>query len=242
MKDTNLQTNPRYLWFLTTCFSMVITLANWFDPRLVSVFGLVTDAGTLIFPLTFLLSDLITEVYGYKQARRAIWCGFLFNALFLVYGQLVIHLPSPSFPTQNELFDNMLAINTRIIIASFISYFLSEPLNSLLMAKLKIRLNGRKMGVRFLASTFVASGIDSFIFSFIAFSGTMSSANLIELILTMWLIKVAIEALGLPFSIRLAQTLKRAEQIDIYDQNTKFNIFSLNGDYQPTENKFQTVQ
>lgn len=233
---------PRYLWFLTTSFAMVITLANWFDPRLINIFGLVTDAGTLVFPLTFLLSDLITEVYGYKQARRTIWCGFLFNALFLVYGQLVTHLPSPDFyVTQNQSFDNILAMNTRIIVASFCSYLLSEPLNSLVMAKLKLKFNGRKMGMRFLASTFMASGVDSWIFGFVAFYGVMSNVNLIELILTMWLIKVVVEALGLPLSVRLARRLKAAEAIDIYDENTKFGIFSLNSDYGPAENKFQTA-
>src|SRR3990167_4672910 len=121
---------PKFLWFLTLTYSMVIVLANWFDPRLIKIFGLTTDAGTLIFPLTFLLSDLITEVYGYKNARRAIWCGFLFNALFILYGQLVIHMPSPDYHTNNAMFDTLLATNVRIIIASCLSYLISEPLNS----------------------------------------------------------------------------------------------------------------
>src|SRR5260221_13755082 len=118
-----LHIQSNYLWFLTLSYSMVMALANWFDPRLITLFGLTTDAGTLIFPLTFLLSDLITEVYGYKQARRAIWCGFLFNAIFILYGQLVIHMPSPDYPTHNDSFDTLLAMNVRIIIASRISYF-----------------------------------------------------------------------------------------------------------------------
>src|SRR5579883_2959033 len=117
-----------YLWFLTLSYTMVILLANWFDPRLIKIFNLTTDAGTLIFPLTFLLSDLITEVYGYKHARRAIWCGFFFNAIFIAYGQLIIHLPSPDFAANNAMFDTLLAMNVRILLASAISYLVAEPL------------------------------------------------------------------------------------------------------------------
>ncbi|MCP4473217.1 MAG: queuosine precursor transporter [Gammaproteobacteria bacterium] len=205
----------------------VIVLANWFDPRLIRIFGLDTDAGTIIFPLTFLLSDLITEVYGYKYARRAIWCGFLFNILFIIYGQIVIHMPSPHYQTNNKMFDSLLLADTRIILASSISYFSSEPLNSFVMAKLKIKMKGRYMGIRFILSTFLASGTDSVIFSIIAFYGTINYKNLIYLILTMWLIKVMIELIGLPFSIRISKKLKISEKMDIYDKRTKFNMVSL---------------
>jgi uncharacterized integral membrane protein (TIGR00697 family) len=227
-----------YLWFLTLSFTAVILLANWFDPRLVKVFGLTTDAGTLIFPLTFLLSDLITEVYGYKHARRAIWCGFLFNIVFILYGQLVIHLPNPDFPTHNAMFDAMLALNFRIIVASITSYLISEPLNSLVMAKLKIKTHGRYLGLRFLSSTVVASGVDSFVFSVIAFYGVMSNHHLLQLILTMWLIKVAIELIGLPISVRLAKKLKQIEHVDIYDTRTDFNLFSLDAKYSEKDNHY----
>jgi queuosine precursor transporter len=232
------QTQPRYLWFLIITYSMVLVLSNWFDPRLVHIFGLDTDAGTLIFPLSFLLADLITEVYGYKHARRAIWIGFLFNMIFILYGQLVIHLPSPSYHTNNKLFDTILACDTRIIFASTISYFTSEPLNVFLLAKLKISSKGRFMWLRFVSSTFIASGIDSFIFGPIAFYGAMNNKNLLALILTMWFIKVAIEIFGLPFSVFLAKKLKKAEQLDIYDDKTTFGLFSLDGRYSRKDNHY----
>lgn len=229
---------PKHLWFLTLTYSMVIVLANWFDPRLISLFGLTTDAGTLIFPLTFLLSDLITEVYGYKYARRAIWCGFLFNLLFVIYGQIIIHMPNPAYSTRNEEFDALLSTNIRIIFASIISYFSSEPLNSFVMAKLKIRMAGQYMGIRFLSSTLLASGIDSAFFSVIAFYGVINNLNLFSLIFTMWFIKVLIEILGLPFSIRLSNKLKNIEQIDIFDKRTNFNILNLDTKYSEKDNEF----
>lgn len=225
-----------YLWFLTLSYTVVIILANWFDVRLIRLFGLTTDAGTLLFPFTFLLSDLITEVYGFKQARRAVWCGFLFNLIFILYGQLVIHLPSPDYQTQNNAFDSLFTFNKRIILASTISYLCSEPLNAYLMAKLKLKMNGRFLGSRFIISTLFASGVDSFIFGSFAFYAVMTNANLLSLILTMWLIKVTIEILGVPVSVSLAKKLKQIEQIDMYDRNTKFRLFSVETQYSNNDN------
>ncbi len=226
------------LWFITLTYTVVILLANLFDPRLIKFFGLTTDAGTLIFPFTFLLSDLITEVYGYKHARRAIWCGCMFNFLFIAYGLLVTHMPSPEETANNEMFDTIFKMDARIIIASIFSYFASEPVNSLVTAKLKIKMQGTYMGIRFLLSKIIASGIDSLIFGSIAFYSIMSNNNLISLILNMWLIKVMIELLGLPISVRLAKKLKQRERLDIYDTATNFKLFSLEANYTAKDNAF----
>ncbi len=240
MTKSTISQQPKALWFLLITYVSVILLANWFDIRLIKVFGLDTDAGTLIFPLTFLCSDLITEVYGYKFARQAIWTGFLFNLVFVLYGQLVVHLPSPDYAKAvNANFDTLLGFNTRIILASTLSYFCAEPLNSYLMAKLKLKTNGKYMSVRFVFSTFIASFFDSFIFGSLAFGGTMPNSDLISFNATMWLIKVAIEILGLPVSMYLAKRLKKYENLDIYDSGTKFNVFSLDTNYNHSNNHFK---
>lgn len=232
---------PRALWFLLVSYTAVILLANWFDIRLIKIGFIETDAGTLIFPLTFLLSDLITEVYGYKYARRAIWVGFLFNFLFIAYSQLVIHLPSPSYASAtNQSFDALLGFNGRIIIASTISYLCAEPLNSYVMARLKIRMKGKYMSFRFVVSTIAASLFDSFIFGTLAFGGTMPSHDLIIFNATMWMVKVIIEIFGLSISVRLANKLKRYECLDRYDTGTKFNFFSLDANYPTNNNKFNS--
>lgn len=233
----DLRLNNNYLSLLTLSYTVIIVLANWFDPRLVTLFGINTDAGTLVFPFTFLLSDLITEVYGFKHARRAVWYGFLFNIVFILYGQLIIHLPSPSY-YDTAAFDQILTTNFRIILASIVSYLCAEPLNSMLMAKLKIKLQGRYLGVRYVASSFFAAGVDSVIFSSIAFYQTIATPHLINLILSMWLIKVGIEIVGLPFSITLANKLKQRDQLDIYDRNTNFNLFNFDVNYRASANEF----
>jgi len=239
--NSTITQSPRVLWFLLVAYVCVILLANWFDIRLIRLGNLETDAGTLIFPLTFLLSDLITEVYGYKYARRAIWSGFLFNLIFILYGQLVVHLPSPAYAlATNQSFDTLLEFNIRIILASTFSYFCAEPLNSYLMAKLKLKTAGKYMSLRFVTSTVMASLLDSFIFGTLAFFGTMSVQDLLKFNTTMWLIKVIIEIMGLPLSLSLARQLKQHEQLDIYDNGTNFNLFSLEINYTAKNNKYMS--
>lgn len=236
-----LQYQPKLLWLLTLSYVAALLMANWFDIRLIYLgHGLLTDAGTIIFPLTFLISDLMTEVYGYKQTRRAIWLGFLFNLIFILYGLMVTHLPSPSsdIAPNNVAFDQMFGFNMLIILASFVSYLIAEPLNALFLAKLKIRLNGRLMAGRFLLSTMLGAILDTSIFSVIAFY-YLPMGHLIRFIMTMWVIKVIIEIIGLPLSIYLAKRLKKYEKLDIYDTGTKFNLFNLNAHYKLSNNHFK---
>lgn len=239
MNDNQIRQFPKALWFLQVAYVAVILLANWFDIRLIKVMDLETDAGTLIFPLTFIISDLITEVYGYKYARRAIWSGFLFNFIFIIYSQIVIHLPSPSYAlASNQSFDSLLGFNIRIIIASTISYLCSEPLNSYIMAKLKMKTAGKMTYLRFVLSTIVASLFDSFIFGTLAFYGTMPNNDLMKFNATMWLVKIIIEIFGLPLSLKATRKLKEYEMLDIYDIGTKFSLFSLDTVYLDKNNKY----
>jgi len=215
---------------------MIISISNWYDARLVLIFGLVISPGTLSFPLSFILSDTITEVYGYKNARFAIWIALLFNLIFLLFGQLVTHLPSPSLAIDNNAFDKLLTMNLWVVFASFVSYLLSEPVNSYLVAKLKIAMNGRYVGIRFLTSTVIAAFIDSIVFISIAYYRLLDIHQIFSMILNIWMIKSIIEILFLPFSIRITKKLKKKEQIDIYDYKTKFNIFSLHSTYDSVSN------
>lgn len=240
MEKQAIKQSPQFLWFLMLSYAMVLVMANWFDPRLIHLFGLNTDAGTLIFPLTFLLSDLITEVYGFKHARRTIWIALLFNALFIAYGQIVIQFPSPPYAaSHNAEFDQLFSMNIRIVIASALSYLTAEPLNSYVMAKLKIKMKGRFVALRFLSSTIVAAALDSTVFTVVAFYGVMSHYDLFIFIVSMWLIKVVIELIGLPFSTWLARRLKRAEGLDIYDDQTNFNLFRWEVGYGKEANRFK---
>lgn len=230
----------RYLWVFFIAYVSILMMANWYDARIVSLFGIDTDAGTLIFPLSFLCADIITEVYGYKRARAAIWTAFVINLIYLGYGLLVTHMPTPDFAkNSNAAFDAIMSMNIWIVIASIISYLCGEPLNAALVAKLKVLFDGSFMPVRFFFSTFIAAFIDSLMFSFIAFLHIFSVSDILKLALSMWLIKVAIELIGLPISVTLAKKLKRLERTDIYDNNTRFNLFSTDTQYQQKDNHYQ---
>lgn len=229
---------PKHLWFLMLSYAMIVSISNWYDARLISIFTFTISPGTLIFSLSFLLSDIITEVYGYKNARRAIWAALFFNLLFIIFGQIVAHMPSPSFSVENNAaFDKLLTANLWIVAGSFISYLIAEPLNSYLISKLKMKLKGKYMGIRFIVSTIIAVFIDSILFIAIAFH-TLETENLIKMMLTIWLFKSIIEILGLPLSIRLAKWLKHNEKLDIYDNKTDFNVFNLDVNYNHNDNRY----
>lgn len=242
MDTTNelvIQNQPKYLWFLILSYSMVIAISNWFDARLVEIFGMAISPGALIFPATFLLSDIITEVYGYKHARRAIWSAFLFNLIFIGYSQLLVHLPSPRFATDNAVFNKLISDNTYIILGSFSSYLLSEPLNSYILAKLKKKYNGQYIAIRFVLSTVIASFLDSIVFATIAFYKIYSLHDITKIIFDIWITKTTIEIIGLRFSIRLSKLLKKSEKLDIYDDKTDFTLLSLEANYTSINNKYK---
>jgi uncharacterized integral membrane protein (TIGR00697 family) len=197
-----------HLWFLTLSYTVVIILSNWFDARLIQISFFVTDAGTLVFPLSFLLANIITEVYGLKAARTAIWCGFLFNSLFILYAQLIIHLPSPAFQTQNAAYDTVLSLNFRILMASMTSYLVSEPMNAWVMNAMKIKMHGKHQALRFFLVSLLVSIIDSSLFSILAFYQQMKPLDLIQFVLTMTVIKILIETLFLPLAVYLTGRLK----------------------------------
>ena len=238
-EDVPLIQYPKYLWFLTVAFSMTLAMSNWYDSRLIEVFGISVTPGSLVYSITFLLSNVITEVYGFKSARKAILTALLFNVIFLVYGFVVMHLPTPGGAGYNESFNSFLLINSRIITGSFISYMISEPVNSFVVAKLKLKTKGGYLGIRFIASVLISGIIDSFLFIIIAFYGAVSNKGVLDLILHIWIVKTIVELSLLPLSIKLAKKLKVHEKLDIFDTNTDFTMFSLNSDYKESDNKYK---
>lgn len=237
--NQSIQHYPKYLWFLVLFFSMIVAISNWYDARLINLFGITVTPGSLLFPITFLLSDIITDVYGYKHARRAIWVALLFNAIFISYGKILTLMPSPEFSNNNEALDKLINMNFWIIVASFTSYIVAEPLNSYLVAKLKIKLDGKYIGFRFMVSTIIASSIDTPLFVLVAFHQTLSMEQMIPMIFSVWLIKCMVETGLLPFSIRLTKIIKEKEKINIYDINTNFIPFSIDVDYSADNNKYE---
>jgi uncharacterized integral membrane protein (TIGR00697 family) len=191
--------------------------------KLIGVFGLVLDAGTLIFPISYIFGDVLTEVYGFRRARQVIWLGFLCNLLAVGAISLGLVLPAASFWEGQAAYERILGYAPRLLAASFVAYLIGELANSFVLARMKVATEGRWLWSRTIGSTVVGQGFDSLIFVLIAFYGTIPTSALLSVILTQWVLKSAYEALATPFTYLVVGRLKRAEGVDHYDRDTSFN-------------------
>ncbi|MEN3015228.1 MAG: queuosine precursor transporter [bacterium] len=191
---------------------------------------LVFDGGALVFPLCYILADIFTEVYGYSKARKVIWLGFGILILFNLVLYFVLYLPPEgSWDRQigQENFEKVLGISPRIAIAGIVAYFFGEFLNSLIMAKMKIRYKSRYLWNRVVLSTLAGQLVDTSIFCILAFVFVIDFSSLINYIFTGYFYKVAVEIILSPITVIVIQKVKQIEQIDYYDYNTNFNPFAI---------------
>ncbi|HVO85339.1 MAG TPA: queuosine precursor transporter [Syntrophobacteria bacterium] len=216
-------------WFvlLVALFITCLVAANIIAVKLVDLFGLTVPAAVIIFPVSYILGDVLTEVYGYRQARRVIWLGFLSN-LFVVVAIVVAQvLPAASFWDGQAAYERILGYTPRILAASFLAYLVGEFANSYVLAKMKIATRGRWLWSRTIGSTLVGQGLDSLVFMSLAFAGTIPTAGLATAVITQWLAKSAYEAVATPLTYLAVGFLKTREGLDVYDHATRFNPFSL---------------
>lgn len=207
----------RYSWRFVVVAGFFVTalvVSNIIAVKLVEMSGRIFPAGLVIFPLSYLLGDVLTEVYGIRSARRVIWLGFACNLLALGAIQAAIHLPAldPEFQVQ---FEAVLGTTWRLFLASLAAYIVGELANAYVLAYMKGATRGRWLWTRTIGSTIVGEGLDSLIFVTIAFAGT--GAGLANPIVTTWLIKVGWETLATPITYWIVGYLKRTEGVDVYD-------------------------
>jgi uncharacterized integral membrane protein (TIGR00697 family) len=197
-------------------FVTALVVSNIIAVKLVEVSGRVFPAGLVIFPLSYLLGDVLTEVYGIRAARRVIWLGFACNLLAVGAIQAAMHLPAADFWRENEAaYDQILGTTWRLFLASLAAYVVGELANAYVLAVMKGASGGRWLWTRTIGSTIVGEGLDSAIFITIAFAGT--GAALANPIVTTWLIKVGWETLATPLTYAVVGYLKRTEGVDVYD-------------------------
>lgn len=225
-------TRTRYShWFIVVValFITCLITANIIAVKLISIFGLVLPAAIIIFPISYILGDVLTEVYGYRQARRVIWLGFLCNLILVVAILLGQILPGASFWDGQGAYERILGYTPRILAASFLAYLVGEFSNSFVLAKMKIATNGRWLWTRTIGSTLVGQGLDSLVFITLAFVGTIPLTSLVSAILTQWLAKSMYEAAVTPVTYKVVNFLKRHEGLDVYDFDTQFNPLLIKG-------------
>lgn len=195
--------------------------------KVCNIDGFTFGAGVLFFPISYLFGDILTEVYGYARSRRVIWSGFaaLGFAAFMTWIVRILP-PDPGWPHQ-EAYELMFGETPRIVLASLTAFWAGEFMNSYVLAKLKIRTEGRFLWVRTIGSTIVGEGVDTLIFYPVAFLGFWSRGLMIEVMISNYLIKVGWEAAATPLTYKIVRFLKRAENEDYYDRDTDFNPFTL---------------
>jgi len=214
-------------WFVlvSVVFTTSLITANIIAVKLIKISGLILPAAIIIFPLSYIFGDILTEVYGYRVARRVIWLGFLCNLIAVIAIWLGQILPYPAFWDGQLAYERILGYTPRLLIASFIAYIIGEFANAYVLAKMKIKTKGRWLWTRTIGSTFVGEGLDSLVFITISFIGTIPSSSIISAIVTQWLAKSAYEILFTPVTYKVVNFLKRQEKIDVYDYDTRFNPF-----------------
>src|SRR5512133_3919922 len=222
----------KYLSLLTAVFVTVLIISNIIAVKLVQVFGLVLPAAVVLFPVAYIFEDVLTEVYGYRQARKVIWTGFVCNLLAVAAIWIAGLLPAAPFwtagvfksaPDAQQAYAAILGFSPRLLAASFAAYLVGEFLNAIILAKLKLKTQGRLLWLRTITSTIVGEGADSAIFILAAFWGILPTSALAATILSQWLFKVSYEVLVTPLTYLVVNKLKQVENEDYFDRATDFN-------------------
>ena len=230
MTDTSTPQNGGHSpWFTATVALFVTTLivSNIIAVKLIDVAGHILPAAIIIFPVSYIVGDVLTEVYGYQRARRVIWLGFACNLLAVGAIALAGALPAAGLWDGQPAYDRILGAAPRILGASFAAYLVGEFANAYVLARMKVATRGRWLWARTIGSTVIGQGLDSAVFMTVAFAGIIPLEGLIAAVVTQWVVKTAYEALATPLTYAVVGFLKRREGLDAYDRDTSFNPLSL---------------
>jgi len=214
--------------FAGILFAICLLISNILATKIILIGPWAAPAGVLIFPIAYIINDVIVEVWGYQKARLIIWSGFAVNLLAAIFFTLAIVVPAAPFWQNQIAFSTILGSTPRIIVASLLAYLTGSFLNAFVMSKVKVLMKGRDFSVRAILSTLVGEAADSFIFIIIAFAGNLPFNVLIGMIFTQATIKTIYEIVILPFTILVVNWVKKVEGIDTFDESISYNPFSIN--------------
>ena len=226
----------KYFDFMMAAFVAILLCSNLIGAaKLVQFFDLniggvdlgVFGAGILFFPLSYVLGDVLTEVYGYARARRVVWTGFI-AALFMSFmAFVVVAMPAAPGWEGQEAYEEVFGLTPRIVFASMVAFWAGEMANAYVMARMKIWSKGKHLWQRTIGSTIVGQGVDSILFYPIAFLGVWTTGQVFTVLVTNYILKVLWEAILTPVTYKIVGALKRAEGVDIYDTSTDYSPFSI---------------
>ena len=217
---------PRFL-VIAVVFVTCLLVSNITAVKLIDVWGYVIPGAIVIFPISYIIGDVLTEVYGFAKARTVIWVGFGANLFAVATFILVGVLPAAGFWEHGDAYATILGATPRILAASFAAYLIGEFANSYILARLKVAMAGRHLWIRTLGSSVVGQTLDSCVFVTIAFFGIFPNEVLITLILTQIVFKLGYEVLATPITYVVVGWLKKSEGVDHFDNATSFNPFAV---------------
>ncbi|MCL4508866.1 MAG: queuosine precursor transporter [Chloroflexi bacterium] len=212
---------------IAALFVTLLITSNIIAVKIGVIGPLTVPVAIVIFPLSYLFGDVLTEVYGYSTTRRIIWLGFACNVIAVIAISVGGAIPASSYWKDQQAYNAILGATPRVLGASFAAYLVGEFVNSFVLAKLKIATQGRWLWTRTISSTLVGQGLDSAIFVTLAFVGTLPSPVIVAAILSQWIAKSAYEIIATPVTYLVVSVLKRAEGIDTFDYSTNFSPLAL---------------
>ncbi len=225
--NSNLVSHSKYLFYIGVAFVAVLMISNTVAGKLIQIGPVIVSAAIVIFPLSYIFGDILTEVYGYKATRKVVWSGFGALLLMSLTYWVVQILPAASFWQNQSAYEAILGAVPRITLASIIAYFAGEFVNSFVLSRMKVITEGKYLWARTIGSTIFGEGVDTVVFFTIAFVGILPFATLITTIISAYLIKVAYEIIITPITYKIVSSLKRAEGVDVYDRGISYNPFTL---------------
>lgn len=203
---------------ITIAFTVLLLLSNIAETKICNFFGYAIGAGTIIFPLLYILSDVLTEVYGFSASRQTIWIAFCSSCFFSIFIYLVSLFPASEYWEQQEAFEQIFLVSPRIVAGSLLSYFAGELLNTTIIAFLKVKFQGKYFALRAIFSTLMGALLESTLFGYIAFFGRIPTSELIGMIVLLTIIKVVYEILVMPFTIKFVNYLKEVEGFSVFEK------------------------
>ena len=224
----NVRRTYKYYDLVMALFVTILLCSNVIGAaKVATVWGLTFGAGVLFFPISYIFNDVLTEVYGYARARKVVWAGFgaIIFASFMSW--VIVTLPPAMGWNDQKAYETVFGQTPRIVFASLTAFFVGEFANSYVLAKMKVRTNGRHLWMRTIGSTIVGEAVDSLVFYPVAFLGVWDNALVMQVMISNYIIKVAWEAVVTPVTYKVVGFLKHAEQEDYFDRKTNFSPFSI---------------
>ena len=193
-------------------FNVCLITANLLETKVISVCGLTVTAGLLVFPISYIINDCITEVWGFRKARLIIWTGFAMNSFVVTLGLVAVALPPAPFWEGEEHFNFVFGMAPRIVVASLAAFLVGSFLNAYVMSRMKLRSGERHFSVRAIVSTVAGETADSLLFFPIAFGGVIAWRELAGMMVLQIVLKSMYEVVILPVTVRVVRFIKRNEE------------------------------